>query len=161
MKGLILAAGRGTRLDKYVQDLPKGMLAFDNTTIIKRQIDNFKKCGIEKIIVVRGYRADTIQYEGITYYDNLHYATTNMVESLFCARQELDEDIIVSYADIMVEQKIVKGLMQNTSDIAVTVDMDWKKYWKIRYGRYQDIGTCTKKRCLSLIMKGEILLSNL
>ena len=134
MKAIILSAGRGTRLSKYVKDCPKGMLKFDNTTIIKRQIDIFRECGIDKIIVVRGYMAETINYDDVKYYNNQFFATTNMVESLFCAEQEFSDDLIISYADIMYEKKLLMDLMEDKNDISVTVDLDWKKYWKIRYG---------------------------
>ena len=44
MKAIILAAGQGTRLKKYTQDLPKGMLKFMGKTIIERQIELYRKC---------------------------------------------------------------------------------------------------------------------
>lgn len=135
MKALILSAGRGTRLNKYVKDCPKGMLEFNEKTIIKRQVDNFRKCGIEDIIVIRGYKAETINYDRLKYYTNEHFATTNMVESMFCAEQEFSDDLIISYADIVYEQQVLKGLIKNTADISIAVDMDWKNYWKIRYGQ--------------------------
>ena len=70
MKAIILAAGQGTRLKKYTQDLPKGMLSFMGKTVIERQIEMYRKCGINDIIVVRGFAADKIKYEGIKYYMN-------------------------------------------------------------------------------------------
>ena len=97
MKAMILAAGQGTRLKKYTENLPKGMLSFMGQTIIERQIEMYRKCGIENIIVVRGFAADKIGYEGVTYYTNEDYANTNMVESLMAAKSEFDEDMIVSY----------------------------------------------------------------
>ena len=50
MKAIILAAGQGTRLKKYTENLPKGMLEFDKKTIIERQIDTYRRCGISDII---------------------------------------------------------------------------------------------------------------
>ena len=134
MKAIILSAGRGTRLSKYVRDCPKGMLLFGGTTIIKRQIDNFRECGIDEIIIVRGYKSETINYAGVKYYNNQLFATTNMVESLFCAEREFSDDLIISYADIIYEKKLLNDLIRDKHDIAVTVDMEWKKYWETRYG---------------------------
>lgn len=135
MKAIILAAGQGTRLKKYTENLPKGMLSFMGKTIIERQIEMYRKCGIENIIVVRGFAADKIPYEGITYYMNEDYANTNMVESLMTAKSEFDDDMIVSYSDILFEEQMLKTMMQSTADFAVAVDDDWKQYWQKRYGK--------------------------
>ena len=79
MKAIILAAGQGTRLKKYTENLPKGMLNFDGKTIIERQIEMYRKCGIDSIIIVRGFAADKIDYNGVKYYDNKDFASTNAV----------------------------------------------------------------------------------
>ncbi len=135
MKAIILAAGQGTRLKKYTENLPKGMLSFAGKTIIERQIEMYRNCGIDRIIVVRGFAADKIQYDGVTYYTNGDYATTNMVESLMAAQEEFDDDVIVSYSDILFEERLLRGMMSNPYDFAVSVDDDWKRYWKKRYGK--------------------------
>ncbi len=135
MKAIILAAGQGTRLKKYTENLPKGMLNFMGKTIIERQIEIYRKCGIYDIIVVRGFAADKINYEGIKYYTNEDYANTNMVESLLTAKAEFDDDIIISYSDILFEESMLKTMMTKKTDFAVAVDVDWKKYWQKRYGR--------------------------
>ena len=135
MKAIILAAGQGTRLKKYTENLPKGMLSFMGKTIIERQIEMYHKCGIDKVIVVRGFAADKISYEGITYYTNEKYAETNMVESLMTARDEFDDDVIVSYSDILFEERLLREMMNRKNDFACAVDDAWKEYWQLRYGK--------------------------
>lgn len=135
MKAIILAAGQGTRLKKYTENLPKGMLEFDGKTIIERQIETYRRCGISDIIVVRGFAADKIAYPDVRYYDNTDYAETNMVESLMAAKQEFDEDVIVSYSDILFEEGMLTGMMARKEDFAVAVDDNWQEYWKARYGK--------------------------
>ena len=135
MKGIILAAGQGTRLKRYTKNLPKGMLDFYGKTIIERQIDLFRSCGINDIIIITGFAADTIPYENVTYYHNPDYVSTNMVESLMCAKQEFIEDAIVSYSDIIFNQEMLIQMIESNNDFVVAVDVDWKKYWKARYGR--------------------------
>lgn len=151
MKAIILAAGQGTRLKKYTKNLPKGMLKFNGKTIIERQIETYHKCGITDIIVVRGYAADKITYFNVKYYENADYANTNMIESLMAAKQEFDDDIIVSYSDILFEENMLRGMMNSRDDFAVAVDENWQEYWQARYGKV-DFDT----ESLSLDEKGNI-----
>lgn len=135
MQAIILAAGQGTRLKKYTENLPKGMLEFAGKTIIERQIELYRKCGIEKIIVVTGFAADKIQYPGVTYFHNADYAVTNMVESFLTARERFSEDVILSYSDVLFSEEMLREMMRNRDDFVVAVDKNWKFYWEKRYGR--------------------------
>lgn len=135
MKGIILAAGAGTRLKKYTENLPKGMLSFMGKTIIERQIEVYRVCGINDIIVVRGFAAEKINYDGVKYFTNDKYAVTNMVESLMEAKDEFDDDVIVSYSDVLFEPRMLKSMMASKYDFACAVDDNWKEYWKKRYGK--------------------------
>ena len=135
MKAIILAAGQGTRLKKYTENLPKGMLSFMNKTVIERQIEIYKECGIEKIIIVRGFAAEKIDYEGVTYYTNKDYENTNMVVSLMTAESEFDEDIIISYSDILFEKEMLNQMVLSNNDFSVAVDDNWEMYWQKRYGK--------------------------
>jgi choline kinase len=140
MKAIILAAGQGTRLKKYTENLPKGMLEFSGKTLIERQIDVYHSCGIDEIIVVKGFAGDKINYENVQYVTNTKFATTNMVVSFLCAKDYFDESVIVSYSDIIFEKEMLLKLIQNNHDISVVVDDNWKEYWKLRYG-YIDFDT--------------------
>lgn len=135
MKAIILAAGQGTRLKKYTENLPKGMLSFAGKTIIERQIEIYRRNGIKDIIIVRGYEADKISYKDVKYYTNAEYNSTNMVESLLTARDEFDDDIIISYSDILFSDAMLKGMMAANEDFVVAVDKDWQEYWMMRYDR--------------------------
>lgn len=152
MKAIILAAGQGTRLKKYTENLPKGMLNFDGQTIIQRQIDLYHKCGINNVIVIRGFAGDKIPYSGVKYYTNKNYMNTNMVESLMIAKREFDEDILVSYSDILFEKRLLSAMIDVKADYAVSVDDNWKEYWTLRYGKI-DFDT----ESLSIDKKGNII----
>jgi len=135
MKAIILAAGQGTRLKKYTKDLPKGMLIFMGKTVIERQIDIYRRAGIFDIIIVKGFAGDKINYKGVKYYTNEEYSTTNMVESLLKAKEEFDDDIVISYSDILFDKTMLEELMKNENDYVVAVDDNWKEYWFQRYGK--------------------------
>ncbi|MBS3109538.1 phosphocholine cytidylyltransferase family protein [Candidatus Woesearchaeota archaeon] len=132
MKAIILAAGMGTRLGKYTKDLPKCMLKFSGKTLLERQIETLRNAGIRDISIVTGYMAEKINYPGVKYYKNKDFATTNMVESLFCAVDEMTDDLVVCYGDIVYQKSVIDSVMQSKADIGVTVDLDYWPYWAAR-----------------------------
>ncbi|MBU1704796.1 MAG: phosphocholine cytidylyltransferase family protein, partial [Nanoarchaeota archaeon] len=132
MKAIILAAGMGTRLGKYTESLPKGMLEFNGKPLIQWQVDTLRACGINDIVIVKGYVPDKINISRVKYYENKDYASTNMVETLFCAEEEMDDEILVCYADILYEKRIINKILKSKVDIGVTVDKDYWDYWKAR-----------------------------
>lgn len=134
MKGIILAAGQGTRMRPYTEETPKAMLEFDGVPILERIVSTMNECGIDDIVVIRGYLAEKVDVAGVRYYENERFDRSNMVETLFCAEEELDDEFILSYADILFEQRVLEGLLSAEGDHVVTVDTDWEQYWNARYG---------------------------
>ena len=122
IKAIILAAGQGTRLKKYTQDLPKGMLEFMGKTIIERQIELYRRCGITDITVVRGFMGEKIPYSGVKYYTNEDFASTNMVESLLAARAEFTDDVILSYSDILFSEEMLRTMAAVEGDFLVALE---------------------------------------
>ena len=57
MKVVILAAGQGTRLRPLTDSCPKCMVEVNGRSIIERQLDTMRSCGIKEcdITVVAGY----------------------------------------------------------------------------------------------------------
>lgn len=104
-------------------------------TIIERQLEVYRYCGIDDIAIVRGFAADKINYPGVKYYDNEQFAATNMVESLMAAKDEFDDDAIVGYSDILFEPEMLTTMMTAEADFACAVDDNWKEYWQKRYGK--------------------------
>lgn len=135
MKAIILAAGKGTRLNKYTQNLPKGMLHVFDKPIIQHQIDSYIRNGVNDITIVKGYHSEKINIPGTKSYFNPKYSETNMVESLFCAKNEIKGDVIISYSDVLFEDRVLKEVISFKKDIGVLVDQDWKDYWYARYDK--------------------------
>ena len=127
MKAIILAAGEGSRLGDICKGKPKCLISIEENSLLEIQINTLHACGIEDITVVRGYEADKIDVPGLNYYDNTGYAETNMLASLFCAREQLNNDVLVLYSDILYEEQVVRRLIESTHDIALGVMVNWKE----------------------------------
>ena len=133
IKSIILAAGQGTRLYPLTKNKPKCMVNLFGKPLIQHQIDVLRKCGISDISIVVGYLGDTIDLADINIYKNLDYENTNMLETLFCAKSKLTDSVIISYGDIIFEEKVLNTLINSKDDISIIVDENWKQYWSLRF----------------------------
>lgn len=130
VKGVLLAAGLGSRMKAMTQELPKCLaVVLNGKSLLETQLETLRSCGITDLSVVRGWKSEKITAPGVKYYENPDYAATNMLHSLFCAEQELDGEVLVSYTDIWYEAEVVKRLLRCEKDIAIGVDIDWKEYY--------------------------------
>jgi choline kinase len=134
MRAIILAAGEGTRLRPHTLDRPKCLVELAGRPLLLRQVDALHDAGISDITVVTGYRADQVERLGLTTVHNPRYDETNMVASLMCAADRLDgsDDVVVTYADIVYEPRIVTALTDCDAPLATTVDLEWLKLWRLR-----------------------------
>jgi choline kinase len=134
MKALILAAGQGSRLQPLTNDRPKCLVDFLGRSLLARQADTFADCGISKVAVVGGYKFEQIRKSGFSCFENKRFSSTNMVESLFSAREYISgsEDLIISYGDIVFESDNLRRLMTADADICLMVDVNWRNYWSKR-----------------------------
>lgn len=132
MKAIILAAGQGARLAPYTNDRPKCLVELGGHSLLQYALANMRKAGIEDINIVTGYMRENIRMEGVHYFYNELFATTNMVESLFCAEAVMDDDIVISYGDIIFQPDVLQKLIQDDSDMSVIIDNQWQKLWELR-----------------------------
>ena len=128
-KAIIIAAGLGSRLKGYTENLPKCMLKFGDKTLLERQIEAYRNCGINNISVIRGYKKEKINYEDLRYYENPDFENNNILNSLFYAEEELNGNVIVAYSDILFEASVVRRLLESQADISIVVDIDWRGYY--------------------------------
>ena len=132
MKVIILAAGMSSRLRPLTSNKPKCMLKLSNETLIERQIKIFHNYNINDITIVTGYRSEVIDIPDVNYVKNENYETTNMNESLFCALEPSNSPVLVTYSDIVFEQKIIQQMLEITDGIRLAVNLNWKKYYQNR-----------------------------
>lgn len=140
VKVIILVAGQGSRLRPLTDDRPKCMVEVNGRSILERQLDTMYACGIQDadITIICGYCNDVLKDRfadtGIQFIVNEQYDTTNMVYSLMCARElmEVEEDIIISYGDIIYDEIVFRKILMAQDDISVIVDDGWYEYWSER-----------------------------
>lgn len=132
MKAIILAAGRGSRMGNLTDAKPKSMTLLDGKPLLHRAVATLRGCGIDDIVVVRGYRAADIEAPGVRYRDNPAWATTNMLGSLFANPDEVSGELLVTYADIVFEPRVVEAALAAPADIAAVVDLTWRTAYEGR-----------------------------
>ncbi len=129
---IILAAGEGSRLRPLTNDRPKCLVPVSGHPILEWQLAAARAAGAESIVVVRGYRHDRIQCPGVTYVENPRYASTNMVETLWCAESHFGTGFIMAYGDIIYEPDVLRTLIAAPGPTTAVVDKAWQAYWELR-----------------------------
>ncbi len=138
MKAIIIAAGPAKRLRPLTDELPKCMLKIHEKPILQNTIDLFRNNGINDISVIKGYKKEKINLPNITYFENKDFWNNNILHSLMCARQKLEEavkteeDVVMTYSDIWYNDSVVKALLKSKDAIASIVDTDWHGYYEDR-----------------------------
>ena len=137
MKVIILCAGLGSRLRPHTDNRPKCMVEVADKPIVRHQLDLFAEFGIKEITLVTGYKADVIPYDDVAKIHNRDYDSTNMLHSLFLAKELFlqNEDILVSYGDIIYTKEVLQKIIDADGACDVVVDKGFKPYW---YARAQE-----------------------
>lgn len=120
MKALILNSGLGSRMGVLTSEHPKCMTEISTTeTILSRQLKLIVDFGIEEVVITTGY------YDGVlvnycyslnlpvhyTFVKNPIYDQTNYIYSIYCAREYLDDDIILMHGDLVFENEVFNLVM--------------------------------------------------
>lgn len=136
MKAIILAAGEGKRLRPLTIEIPKCMVRYNDKPIIDYIIEVMHKCNIDDIAVINGYKKDILEEhlknQNLTFFNNNDFDKTNMVSTLFCAQDFMDDDLVISYADIVYDEEVLASLLKSKADLSVVVDRKWKELWSQR-----------------------------
>ncbi|MDJ0760185.1 MAG: phosphocholine cytidylyltransferase family protein [Woeseiaceae bacterium] len=134
-RALILAAGEGQRLRPLTNERPKCLVPLLGKPMLLRQLDVMKRCGVSEIEVITGFCAGKIEELGLSCSHNADYAQTNMVTTLFSARQFIDRegDLLIAYGDIVYEQEVLQAILDCDDDVCVVVDQKWRKAWELRF----------------------------
>lgn len=135
MDAIILAAGRGNRLQQFNADgRPKSLLEFDGQSLLARELAALADLGVRRVELVVGYEADRI----ITHVGSLSrrpevaFAYNPSFEkgsvlSLLAARELLlaTEDLLLMDADVLFHPDILARLASSSHRNCYLLDRDF------------------------------------
>ena len=122
MRGIILAAGKGSRLNGTAGESPKCLVEAGGMSLLERQIRALERAGIHDITVVVGCRSDRVRQacgQQITYVENTRYAQTNSMYSLWTARPLLYEGFVVLNCDVLFHPVLLDDLLSSRHENAL------------------------------------------
>lgn len=120
---LILAAARGSEsLGELVSDKPKAMIRIGDKAILEHGVGLLRKQGIHDISVVAGYKAESVQTEGVKIIENGNFANTGQMVSLQSAASTLQDNKIIIFGDVLFKRSLLHLLLEDDSDISLVVD---------------------------------------
>lgn len=128
MIGLILAAGKGSRLGNRTEETPKSLLPLnEGETLLDYNIKVLKKLKVSKILIVTGFESDKIEqhilkYENVEIIYNPFWNHCNVLGSLYIAfpyLKQANEDFLFLHADTIVEMNVWENLSEHNNDIVL------------------------------------------
>ncbi len=121
MKAIILNSGLGTRMGSLTSEHPKCMTEISpRETIISRQLKQISDAGIKEVVMTTG-AFDSVLMEycrslelplEYTFVKNPIYDKTNYIYSIYCAKEYLDDDIILMHGDLVFENTVFDKLLE-------------------------------------------------
>lgn len=140
MKALILNSGLGSRMGVLTSEHPKCMTEISShDTILSRQLKLIAETGIEEVMMTTGY-FDSVLVNycksldlplNYTFVKNPLYADTNYIYSIYCAREYLNDDILLMHGDIVFEYSVLEDLLNNENScmkVSSTIELPEKDF---------------------------------
>jgi len=126
MRGVILAAGKGARLNGGNGDMPKCLVTLGGETMLARNIRLLRYAGIDEIVVVVGCAAATVRRAcggdpAIGFVENHQFDQTNSLYSLWLARPLLADGFVVMNCDVLVHPQLLTDLLSARHEDALLI----------------------------------------
>ena len=132
MKAIILSAGYASRLGDLTKELPKSLVNINGKSIIQRQIETFRNNGVKEIIVIVGPNKEKFQLKDVEYVIDKNFHEHEQLGSLMTASKHFQNDLVISFGDVIVDNNIMKQIIESTYDIGIAIDLKWKKNYENR-----------------------------
>ena len=134
LKVILLAAGRGSRLQELTRNRPKALVQVSGRPLLSWTLDAIRDAGMASPVIVTGYLPDAFSEFGLEQIHNPYWQSTNMVSSLLCAREIMrSHRTLISYTDILYSKGDLTHLIAAQSPICLSYDPHWSELWKRRF----------------------------
>ena len=130
IKVIIPAAGaphNQASLEALLQERPLAMLDINGKSLLPRNVETLNKSKLYDISVIRGYKKELFDVEGMSYFDNPKYQSEHILSSIMCAEEKMDCKTLIIYSDILFENWLSDLLKTLSSDFVIVVDNTFKK----------------------------------
>ena len=140
MKALILNSGTGSRMGVLTSEHPKCMTEiFGTETILSHQLKQLVDVGIKDVAMTTGPFEDVLKDYceslslniNIEFINNPKYKETNYIYSIYCAREQLDDDILLMHGDLVFENRVLDKVLGSDSScmtVSSTLDLSEKDF---------------------------------
>jgi L-glutamine-phosphate cytidylyltransferase len=127
MRVVVIGAGRGRRLMPTTADAPKCFAEVASKRLLDWTLDAFRANGLNRVYFIGGYRIEKVQeeYPEFEFRHNADWESNNILASLFCAEDLMDEPFICCYSDVLFTPEIVARLLASKEDMVLGVDTAW------------------------------------
>src|SRR4029079_10359038 len=127
MRVIVIGAGRGRRLMPTTADAPKCYAQVSGKRLLDWAVEAFAANGLDRVCFIGGYLIEKVQqdYPRLTFRHNPEWESTNILASLFCAADLMDEGFICCYSDVLFTPDIIARLASSPDDMAMGVDTAW------------------------------------
>lgn len=112
-RAIFIAAGLGSRLRPYTNEIPKPLIKVNGKAMIETMIEAVIEAGIEEIIVVRGYLKEKFEilkekYPNIKFIDNDYYDKYNNIYSAYLIRDYLQSTYLLDGDLVLYNKSLIK-----------------------------------------------------
>lgn len=122
MQAVILAGGKGSRLQEASGGRPKCLLDVGGSSLIDHQIQTLADNGINEILVITGYEAGQVRTAvgpKAEFIENERYAETNSLYSLWLARDWVKGPFILMNSDLLYHPMVLDRLLREKGSALV------------------------------------------
>lgn len=126
---IILSAGQGSRLLPLTADRPKCLIEVGGKAIIDHQLDALTAAGVDRLIVVGGYRLDKLASHldarrgDVELRINPFWEVSSSIGSVWAARDALDGDFVILNGDTVYTPELLReGLSRLRAGVNLFVE---------------------------------------